>query len=61
MLCFIAKTVQCDAAQNCSSQGICGPDGACNCDPSFYGENCISKLRKLKETYLGYFKIKKFF
>ena len=57
MLCFIVKIVQCDAAQNCSSQGICGPDGACNCDPSFYGEDCISKLRKLKETYLVHFKI----
>ena len=44
----IVKIVECDAAQNCSSQGICGPDGACDCDPSFYGDNCASKLRKLK-------------
>ena len=49
MLCFFAKIVKCNAAQNCSSQGICGPDGSCVCDPSFYGDNCISKLRKLMD------------
>ena len=43
------EIVECDAAQNCSSQGICGPDGACNCDPFFYGENCISKHKKLED------------
>ena len=42
------QIVECDAAQNCSSKGICGPDGACDCDPSFYGDNCTSKLRKLE-------------
>ena len=46
------KIVECDAAQNCSSQGICGPDGACDCDPSFYGDNCISKLKKICDEYL---------
>ena len=61
MLSIFAKIVKCNAAQNCSSHGICGPDGSCVCDPSFYGDNCISKLRKLNETYLGYFKIKNFF
>ena len=47
--------VECDAAKNCSSQGICGPDGACDCDPSFYGENCISKIRKICDEYLLHF------
>ena len=57
MLCFFVKIVKCNAAQNCSSQGTCGPDGACVCDPFFYGDDCISKLRKLKETYFVHFKI----
>ena len=55
MLCFFAEIVKCNAAQNCSSQGICGPYGACDCDPSFYGEKCTSKLRKLEAKYLVHF------
>ena len=39
--------VECNAAQNCSNQGICGPDGACDCDCGFYMEDCSSKLKKL--------------
>ena len=42
------EIVECDAAQKCSSQGTCGPDGTCDCDPSFYGDNCTSKIRKLE-------------
>ena len=38
--------VECDAALNCSGHGICGPEGACQCDPTYYGDNCTSKLRK---------------
>ena len=41
--CFV-WIVECDAAQNCSGQGICGPDGACQCEATFYGDNCTSKL-----------------
>ena len=52
--------VECDAAHNCSSQGICGPDGACDCDPSFYGDNCTSKLRKICDEYLVDFKTNMF-
>ena len=52
IICFyvfpFVEIVECDAAQNCSSQGICGPDGTCDCDPSFYGDNCTSKPRKLE-------------
>ena len=52
---YFVWIVECDAAKNCSSQGICGPDGACDCDPSFYGEKCTSKLRKLEAKYLVHF------
>ena len=38
--------VECNAAQNCSGQGICGPDGACECDVGLYMEDCSSKLKK---------------
>ena len=55
------EIVECDAAHNCSSQGICGPNGACNCDPSFYGDNCISKLRKICDEYLVHFKTNIFY
>ena len=48
--------VECNAAQNCSSQGICGPDGACDCDHPFYGDNCTSKLRNICDEYLVHFK-----
>ena len=41
--CF-AWIVECDAAQNCSGQGICGPDGTCQCDNGFYAANCSGKL-----------------
>ena len=41
------EIVECDAAQNCSSQGICGPDGACDCDCGFYMDDCSSKHEKL--------------
>ena len=54
------EIVECDAAHNCSSQGICGPDGACDCDLSFYGDNCISKLRKICDEYLVDFKTNMF-
>ena len=47
---YFVWIVKCDAAQNCSGQGICGPDGACQCEAMFYGENCISKLRKLMDN-----------
>ena len=38
------KIVECDAAKNCSSKGICGPDGACECDVGLYMDDCSSKL-----------------
>ena len=38
------KIVECDAAQNCSSKGICGPDGACECEVGLYMDDCSSKL-----------------
>ena len=41
--CF-AWIVECDAAQNCSGQGICGPDGTCQCDNGFYAANCSGKI-----------------
>ena len=47
---YFAWIVKCDAAQNCSGQGICGPDGVCQCEAMFYGENCKSKLRKLMDN-----------
>ena len=50
------EIVECNAAHNCSSQGVCGPDGACDCDPSFYGDNCTSKLRKICDEYLVHYK-----
>ena len=37
--------VECNAAQNCSGQGICGPDGVCECDVGFYTEDCSSKSK----------------
>ena len=43
---YFAWIVECDAAQSCSGQGICGTDGACQCEATFYGENCISKIDK---------------
>ena len=46
---YFVWIVGCDAAQNCSGQGICGPDGACQCEATFYGYNCISILRKLMD------------
>ena len=54
------EIVECNSAHNCSSQGICGPDGACDCDPSFYGDNCSSKLRKICDEYLVDFKTNMF-
>ena len=42
--CFV-WLVECDAGQKCSGQGICGPDGACECDVGFYAEECSSKLK----------------
>ena len=36
----------CDPAITCNGQGICTIDGTCKCDPVFYGETCLSKLRK---------------
>ena len=42
----------CDAAQNCSGQGVCGPEGACECDIGLYMEDCSSKLEKL--DFLSY-------
>ena len=42
--CFVLL-VECDAGQKCSGQGICGPDGACECDMGFYMEDCSSKLK----------------
>ena len=41
---YFVWIVECDAAQNCSGHGICGPDGACQCEATFYGDNCISKF-----------------
>ena len=43
---LLYQIVECDAAQNCSGQGICGPDGACQCEATFYGENWISEIDK---------------
>ena len=37
----------CDATQNCSGQGVCGPEGACECDCGFYMQDCSSKLLKI--------------
>ena len=42
---MIYQIVDCNAAQNCSGQGICGPDGACKCDVGFYTEDCSSKFK----------------
>ena len=42
---MIYQIVECNAAQNCSGQGICGPDGACKCDVGFYTEDCSSKFK----------------
>ena len=38
--------VECDAAQNCNGQGICGLDGSCECNGGFFMEDCSSKLKK---------------
>ena len=57
---FFLFIVFCDPAITCNDKGICYVDGTCKCDPSFYGDNCTSKLRKLKETYLVHFKINNF-
>ena len=38
--------VECDAAQKCNGQGICGTDGLCKCDCGFYLEDCSSKLKE---------------
>ena len=46
---LLCQIVECNAAQNCSGQGICGPNGACECDVGFYMEDCSSKLA------IGYF------
>ena len=59
-LILTVEIVECNAAHNCSSQGVCGPDGACDCDPSFYGDNCSSKLRKICDEYLVDFKTNMF-
>ena len=48
---LLCQIVECNAAQNCSGQGICGPNGACECDVGFYMEDCSSKLM------IGYFVI----
>ena len=53
---FFLFIVFCDPAITCNDKGICAVDGTCNCDPSFYGDNCTSKLKRLKETYLDHFK-----
>ena len=42
---LLYQIVECNAAQNCSGQGICGPDGACECDMGFYMEDCSSKFK----------------
>ena len=42
---MLYEIVECNAAQNCSGKGICGPDGACECDVGFYAEECSSKLK----------------
>ena len=41
---YFVWIVECDAAQKCSGQGICGPEGDCECDIGFYMEDCSSKL-----------------
>ena len=43
---FLLFIVFCDSAITCNGQGICTIDGTCKCDPVFYGETCLSKLRK---------------
>ena len=42
---WFVQIVECNAAQNCSSQGICGPDGTCECDIGYYMEDCSGKLK----------------
>ena len=41
---LLYQIVECNATQNCSGQGICGQDGACECNVGFYMEDCSSKL-----------------
>ena len=47
LICFLL-IVECDAAQNCNSQGICGKDGSCECDWGFFMDDCSSKNKLVK-------------
>ena len=43
--------VFCDPAITCNGKGICTIDGTCKCEAVFYGETCLSKLRKNSDIY----------
>ena len=58
---FFIFIVFCDPAITCNDKGICTIDGTCNCDPSFYGVNCTSKLTKIKGDISSSFQNKQFF
>ena len=57
---FFAKNsllfiVFCDPAITCNGKGICTIDGTCKCEDVFYGEACLSKLRKKCDMYLVHY------
>ena len=53
--------VFCDPAITCNGKGICTIDGTCNCEAMFYGESCLSKLRKNCDIFLVHHKTNIFY
>ena len=53
--------VFCDPAITCNGKGVCTIDGTCNCETMFYGETCLSKLRKNCDIFLIHHKTNIFY